>query len=59
MDISLESAMLRRDISFALYGKVKEQAVQQTSQMLTDFAQAQPSLAAPHPTLGALLDVRV
>jgi hypothetical protein len=57
MDMSLDTALLKRDVSFAMYGKVKDQAVQQSAQMLADFQQAQPG-AAKHPTLGKVVDIR-
>lgn len=56
MDMSLDAVMLKQDVAFALYGKAKDQAVQQSAQMLADFRQSQP---APHPTLGKTIDVRV
>jgi len=57
MDISVDAARWKRDVSYAIYGKVKDQVKQQSSQLLADFANAQP--AAPHPRLGKVLDVRI
>ena len=59
MELSLETVMLRRDVSLALYGKVKETAEANAAQMLSVLATAQPAAPAPHPTLGKVLDVRV
>jgi len=59
MEMSLDSAILKRDVSFAMYGKVKELAKEQSTQLLADFAAAQPAQAAPHPHLGKLLDIKV
>ncbi|WP_309118337.1 YjfB family protein [Paenibacillus sp.] len=58
MEISLDTAILKRDVSYAMYGKVKDLAKQQASQLLADFAGAQPQ-PAPHPNLGKVLDVTI
>ncbi|HZG87684.1 hypothetical protein [Paenibacillus sp.] len=60
--MSIEAAMLKRDVVYAMYGKVKDMAVQQSAQLLADFADAQPktpqAAPAPHPFLGGALDVK-
>jgi hypothetical protein len=59
MEMSLDTAILKRDVSYAMYGKVKDIAKEQSTQMLADFAAAQPPQAAPHPNLGKLLDISI
>ncbi len=59
MEMSLDTAILKRDVSYAMYGKVKDFAKESSAQMLADFAAAQPPQAAPHPHLGKSLDIKI